>query len=110
MSRSPQEITRLFDFNRWANRRTLEACDSLSPDELGRPVGGSFSTVLGTLAHLIGAEWVWLERWQGRSPRALPDGFANLAELRSELEEIEKGQKKFLEGLTPARMDAPIST
>ena len=109
MSRSPQEIERLYEFNRWANARTLEACVPLSPEELERTIGGSFSTVLGTLAHLIGAEWVWLERWHGRSPRALPTGFVSLADLRSRLGQVEQEQRSFLEALTPARMAEPIT-
>ncbi|HTO86327.1 MAG TPA: DinB family protein [Thermoanaerobaculia bacterium] len=109
MSRSPQEIARLYEFNRWANGRTLEACDAVSAGELEHKVGGSFSTILGTLAHLIGAEWVWLERWQGRSPRALPEGFANLGDLKSKLAEIEDGQRGVFGTLTPARMAEPIS-
>ena len=72
MSRSPEEIAGLYAYNRWANGRTLEACAALSPEELEKEVGGSFVSVLGTLTHVIGAEWVWLERWHGRSPKALP--------------------------------------
>jgi uncharacterized damage-inducible protein DinB len=107
--RSVPEISELYAYNRWANARTLEACASLSAGELEREVGGSFGTVLGTLTHLIGAEWAWLERWQGRSPRALPTGFAGLEDLRTRLAEVETGQKRVLETLTPARLAEEIS-
>ena len=98
-----------YDYNYWANHRHLAVAEGLTEEQLHRRQGHSWDSVHAVLVHMLSSEWVWLERWQGRSPRALPDGFTNLAELRSELEEIEKGQKKFLEGLTPARMDAPIS-
>jgi len=38
-----------------------------------KPMGSSFSSVRDTLAHICGAEWIWLERFQGRSPASLPD-------------------------------------
>jgi uncharacterized damage-inducible protein DinB len=109
MIRSVAEIERLFAYNRWANARSFEAASALSPEELGREVGGSFASVLGTLTHLVGAEWVWLERWHGRSPRAIPQGFAGLAELRSRLAEVEAGQERFLSGLTPERLETEIA-
>jgi len=109
MSRSPEEIAGLYEFNRWANARTLEACEPLTAGELEREVGGSFATVLGTLTHFIGAEWVWLERWHGRSPGALPTGFAGLGDLRTRLDEIEAGQARVLSTLTPARLGEGVS-
>lgn len=107
--RSLPEISELYAYNRWANARTLEAAAGLSPEELSRPVGGSFSTVLGTLAHLVGAEWVWFERWYGGSPRALPGGFTGLDDLRARLGEVEAGQQAFLGDLSPARLETKIT-
>jgi len=109
MIRSAAEIERLFAYNRWANARSFEAASALSPEELGREVGGSFASVLGTLTHLVGAEWVWLERWHGRSPRALPQSFAGLAELRSRLAEVEAGQERLLSEMTSERLAGEIS-
>jgi uncharacterized damage-inducible protein DinB len=63
------EIRALFDFNHWANARTLDACAALSTEGFVRPNGSSFPSVRDTLAHIHGAEWVWLERWQGRFPK-----------------------------------------
>jgi uncharacterized damage-inducible protein DinB len=63
----------LFAYNYWARDRQLEACAGLSPDQFLRPLGNSFSSIRDTLAHLVGAEWLWLERLQGRSPNALPE-------------------------------------
>jgi uncharacterized damage-inducible protein DinB len=35
--------------------------------------------------HTLGAPWLYLERWQGRSPRAMPEPaqFAGLAAIRN---------------------------
>jgi uncharacterized damage-inducible protein DinB len=58
----------LYDYNYWARDRQLEACAALTEEQFLRPMGNSFSSVRDTLAHLVAAEWVWLERWLGRSP------------------------------------------
>ena len=70
----------LYDFNVWANHRTLDACSSLAPEQFTRDLGSSFRSLRDTLAHIYGAEWIWLERWQGRVAdwAALGRGFSGL--------------------------------
>jgi uncharacterized damage-inducible protein DinB len=63
----------LLAYNVWANRRVLDAVTSLTSDEWTRDLGSSFPNVQSTTAHLIGVEWIWLERWQGRSPSSVPE-------------------------------------
>src|SRR5260370_26146376 len=58
----------LFDYNYWARDRQLEACAALTPEEFIRPLSNSFPSLRDTLAHLLRAEWLWLERWNGRFP------------------------------------------
>src|SRR5436305_14364840 len=70
---SPDEIRTLFDYNAWANRRSLDAAEKLTGEQFTRQMGSSFSSVRDTLAHIYGAEWIWLERFQGHSPSALPN-------------------------------------
>ena len=60
----------LYDFNAWANRHTLDACAALDAEQFLRDLGSSFGSVRDTLAHIYGAEWIWLERWLGRVPTA----------------------------------------
>ena len=71
---TPEEMKVLYDYNAWANRREMEAASALTTEQFTKPLGSSFSSVRDTLAHIFGAEWVWLERFQGRSPSSLPDG------------------------------------
>jgi uncharacterized damage-inducible protein DinB len=96
------ELRRLFDYNRWANLRLLAAADSLTPEELRRHIESSFSSVLATLAHALGAEWVWLERWKGKSPTSLPDGSTldSPAALRARWDEVWRDQQALLAGLS----------
>lgn len=104
---SPEDMRQLYDYNAWANRRAMEAADALTPAQFTKPLGSSFSSVRDTLAHIYGAEWIWLERFQGRSPASLPDvtQFANLVSLRERWLEHETRLLGFARGLTQADLD-----
>jgi uncharacterized damage-inducible protein DinB len=69
-------------------------------------MGNSFSSVRDTLAHILGAEWIYLERWQGRSPKASldPATFPTVQSLESRWETVERDQMQFIEALTPQRL------
>jgi uncharacterized damage-inducible protein DinB len=99
-------IRQLYDYNRWAGRRTLTAASALASDDFLRLMGNSFSSVRDTLAHILGAEWIYLERWQGRSPKALldPATFPTVQSLESRWEIVERDQMQFIEALTPQRV------
>ena len=111
MPHTQPEISKLFTYNRWANARTLEPVSKLTAEEYGRTLGGSFPSVSETLAHIYAAEWIWLERWQGRSPRGLPAAqeVANLVALREKWKAVEAGQSAFLAAITEARMAEVVS-
>jgi len=104
---SPQEIQLLFDYNSWANHRTLGAAEKLTPEQFTQPMGSSFTSVRETLAHIYGAEWIWLERFQGRSPSALPDvtQFSDVASLREPWLEHEERLLIFVRALTQSDLD-----
>jgi uncharacterized damage-inducible protein DinB len=70
---TPEEIRQLFDYNDWANQRSLESATQLSEEQFTEPLGSSFPSVRDTLVHICSGEWVWLERCQGRTPAAFPD-------------------------------------
>ena len=59
---------RLLEYTVWANHRIMRPVATLSVDEYRRDLGSSHGGVRGTLAHMLGAEWIWLERWKGVSP------------------------------------------
>lgn len=104
---SPEEMRVLYDYNAWANHRQLEAASKLTTEQFLRPMGSSFSSVRDTLAHIYGGEWVWLERFQGRSPSSLPDvtEFKDLASLRQRWSEHEPRLLDFVRRLTQSELD-----
>jgi len=62
------DIRHQFDYTEWANDLACNAAAQLADDDLRRDFKISHSSIFGTLLHMAGAEWIWLERWQGRSP------------------------------------------
>lgn len=107
---SPDEIRQLYDYNSWANRRSLSAAEKLSIEQFMQPLGSSFSSVRDTLAHIYGAEWLWLERFHGRSPSALPNAnqFHDVQTLRETWAELEQRLLVFARGIAQANLDREI--
>lgn len=95
------EFRTLLAYNRWATLRFLDAAEALGPEAAGREIASSFSSLIATLRHMAGAEWVWLERWNGTSPTAFPaaEGLVDLAALRAFWHSVWEGQQAFLDAL-----------
>lgn len=107
---TPELLRTLFQYNAWADRRLLDACAALSNEQFTRNLGSSFSSVRDTVAHLYGAEFVWNERIQGRSPSALVSGagFPDLASVRAKLEEMDQYYIDYVSKLTQQDLDRVI--
>ena len=103
----PEEMVALYDYNAWADRRVLEAASALSKEEFLKPMGSSFSSIRDTLGHIFGVEWLWLERFQGRSPASIPDGeeFTEINILKARWMEFEPTLLKFARGLSESDLD-----
>ena len=107
---TPKEMGALYDFNDWANRRVLDSCVALTPEQFTQNLGSSFPSVRDTLAHIWGGEWVWLERWNGRSPAALPPSseFGDLASLRARWEAFGAELLDFVNEVTASELERVI--
>ena len=92
----------LYDFNAWANHRTLDACAGLAPEQFTRDLGSSFRSLRDTFAHIYGAEWVWLERWHGRVPTALPSAadFPDFESVQRRLSDMDRNLVDYVASLT----------
>ncbi|MGD2069435.1 MAG: DinB family protein [Gemmatimonadota bacterium] len=98
------DFRELYDYHRWANRRVLDAVGALDAVDFEREVGGSFGSIRATLVHTLGADWVWLARWRGTSPTALPGSWdlSTFDALRARWAGVEEEQRAFVEGLGEA--------
>ncbi len=105
------DIRELYQYNQWANQRTLAATAKLDVEAFTRALGNSFSSVRDTLAHILGAEWIWLERWLGRSPNALLSAadFPTPQSLQARWKTVEHDREQFIQALTPERLQENLA-
>jgi uncharacterized damage-inducible protein DinB len=108
------DIQLLYEYDRWANNRVLQAVSALNAEQFTRGLRGSFRSVRDTLVHIIAGEWGWLAYWREPSPSPAfvadlskrrdalfhPNAFPNVAAVESRWLEVEKEQAEFVNRLT----------
>ena len=92
----------LFEFNYWANARTLQAVDSLPEEKLYVDLKNSFGGIHGTLLHLCGAEDIWLQRMNGANPGVFmkKDVYPTYDSVKTKWKEVEGGWNVYLSNVT----------
>lgn len=78
-------LVELFQHNLWANLRLLDACATLSDEQLEASAAGTYGRVRDTLVHLLAAEERYVRLLTGEGPKQPlreSDGFPGLKELR----------------------------
>jgi len=98
-----QDFCLLCEYNSWANRRALDGCSTLTDEQFTRNLGSSFSSVRDTLSHICEVEWLWLERWKGRSANGLrpASDFPTLESLRRRWQDVETSLVGYVDALKP---------
>jgi uncharacterized damage-inducible protein DinB len=88
-------------YDRWANLRFVDAISNLDSQALRQNIPSSFPSLHQTLVHILWAEELWLERWQGRPfvPSLDLEDFPSLLAIRRGLEETHVKQLQFLQEL-----------
>lgn len=110
-----QDIRRLFDYTEWANDLAMEAANRLTDEDLRRDVGVSHQSIFGTLSHTAGAEWIWLERWNGRSPAKAeawriwtPEACGDIATLKDRWSDVVNRRAQLLTKIDEDRLAAEL--
>ena len=105
------ELQLLVDYHYWARARMLDAVAALPQAEYVKARGNSFGSIRETVVHLYAAEWVWLERWHGRSPSIALDleKFPDLSAVREAWTALETQVRAYVAGLYGARVDERVS-
>jgi uncharacterized damage-inducible protein DinB len=108
---TPELVKDLYAYDAWANRRTFEACAALTPQQFTQNLGNSFPSVRDTLAHIVGAHFVWLERFHGRVPPGLlsPSDFPDIASLTAKLNDLQLRLTEYTSGLSTDDLRANFS-
>ncbi len=117
------DLQLLYEYDRWANNRVLQAASALSIEEFTRDLGGSFRSVRDTLVHIIAAEWAWLTIWNEPSPSSAfvthdlwtrlhaifpPNAFPDVAAVQLRWAEVEREQVEFVNRVTNESLERMV--
>ncbi len=123
------DIRTLYAYNRWANQRMFSVLEKLSDEQFNAAVQSSFPSIRESVFHILAAEWIWLKRWQGTSPRAgvanpnasmavwntlTPSGpsaeeLSTLSGLRKFADVLERERSEFIQTLTEDKLHNRLS-
>lgn len=104
-------VRSLYRYNAWANARILDAATALEPARFLAAAGPGGESIRDTLVHTLGAQWLYLERWQGYSPRSMPvpAEFDDVVTVRTRWDAIEAATAAFVVALTDATLAAVVA-
>lgn len=104
-------VRKLFDYHHWAADKLFEALGDVSAADLDKPWGGSFKTARALLRHIVGAEQLWLERFGGTSPKAMPEFPATHsgADYLAEWRKVKAREQEFVAGLDDRKLAANLA-
>jgi uncharacterized damage-inducible protein DinB len=105
------EIRVLFEYDRWANDRTLESISSVPEPKYLEDLKSSHGGIHGTLVYIYGVNMVWLQRWKGGSPMkfAFVAEVPNLEALKNHWMNYQTELDNYLNSLSEAMLIAPLS-
>ena len=110
------DIQQLLTYTEWANDLAMEAAARLPDEGLHRDFGISHKSIFGTLVHMAGAEWIWLERWNGNSPtkaeawtRWSTQACSDLPNLKDRWTELVNQRTQCVSQLDEPRLAADLS-
>jgi len=101
MSSLVHTLRGLLAYTIWADRQVLRVLEEVPEADLVRETGTSHGSVLGTFAHVLGSEQVWLSRFLGVPLRRVPgiEDFPSLAILSASFEDFWPQLEFFLASL-----------
>ncbi len=104
------QVRALYQYNEWANGHVLDAASRLSEEELGHELGASFGNVQGNLAHIAGAQIIWLGRWTGEKSDALAllQGQAGFDQIRRAFESSHEELRAFVSSQSEADLEQTV--
>jgi uncharacterized damage-inducible protein DinB len=105
-----EQLSSLYEYGVWVSRRLLSTAAALTEAQLTQTVLPGAGSVHLTLVHILGADVLWLERWQGRSPKTIlsPDELPTLAAIRERWAALADERRAYLASLDEAGLAATL--
>jgi uncharacterized damage-inducible protein DinB len=86
----------LFEYMRRADGRILDVCETLTPEQYAKVLGGSFPSVQATVAHVAAAADVWSTRLEGGTPTRVPD-VSDYGSLQAARDRLDRAHRVFID-------------
>ncbi|MBN1567139.1 MAG: DinB family protein [Acidobacteria bacterium] len=102
-----QNIRRIYEYHDWANHNVLDTASKLTISEQEVELGGSFSTFMETLRHILMVEFLFIRRWQELPPRQEPE-WKTIDQMRDSWLAIETERNQFLSDLEETMLSKMI--
>lgn len=104
-------VRELLKYTVLADRTVLRFLRDVAADDLVRPTGAGWGSVLGTMAHVLGAERLWLSRFVGNPLDfcAGPEDYPDLPSLEMGFAELWPELEMFIAGITPEQLELEIA-
>jgi uncharacterized damage-inducible protein DinB len=95
----------------WADRLTLAAVRQVPPADLNRDAGLSFKSLLGTMAHMVSSQRLWLSRFLGNPLSSIPalDETPDLPSWIAVWEESASQIEAFVAGLSDEQLASSLT-
>ena len=107
-----KDLVTLYDYTCWARDQILVSIGQLAPEQLVAPSALSYGSMLGTLTHILNAEYLWRVRCQQRvSPTSVrfERPIENLQALQQIWQAEEMLMRDYLHRLEDRDLDEPIA-
>jgi uncharacterized damage-inducible protein DinB len=104
------DITLLFEYNYWANKRILTAASRISPEQFVAPTAFPRGSLRATLLHILDAEYGWRELLDHRRevPDLAPADFPSVAAVEALWAKEEAAMREFLATLTDEKLNMVV--
>jgi uncharacterized damage-inducible protein DinB len=103
-------IRQVYDYTYWANKRYFAVAEGLTDEQLHKMQGHSWGDVHAMFVHMMSSEWVWLQRWNGTSPKGHlnKDDFPTLASVKERWNIVEAEMRTYIESQTEEGLQSEI--
>jgi uncharacterized damage-inducible protein DinB len=105
------DFVALFAFNRWADRRVLEACRKLNAEQYAAEPAPGWSSVRSSIVHIAVVTEGWIRGVAGETVESVPTE-AELPTVDDAERLLDRAHRIFddlLPGLTPERLATPLT-